>query len=96
MCEKFNKELAKEIENGVEICIWIAFTGDEGSRGVVILMAFGPNHAIELSADLGINLSGYVEMFQVDPDNFKEEDFNRLLSKEDLIEAGYVDAPVLH
>ena len=98
MCEKCDKLIEEEIERNIEAAVWISFADESGFKGAVIVKAFGPAHAYKLANDLGINPGGYPKMAVADPDSFKEEDFNKLLTKDYLLEAGYIEEKprVLH
>lgn len=86
-------------ENGSdEQCFWMSFCDTEkpeGSQflGVVIVTAMGVAHAIDKSHRLGINPGGEVKIIKLDDDDddILPEHFNRLLSKQELVDAGYID-----
>lgn len=93
---RFAQRLAEE-RDGVEQCLWMSFCDTDKPKGqqflgVVIMWSPGLAHAIDRSWKLGINPGGEVMSYVTDPSNIKAEHFNRLLSKQELVAAGYCDA----
>lgn len=92
----FAMRLAEEATNE-EGCWWISFC--DGSKpkgtqflGVVIVRAKGFAGAIKRAWDIGINPGGEAQGYETDPSGIAPEHMDRLLSKSDLIAAGYIDA----
>lgn len=86
--------LAKESEFS-EATIWMSFCDPgkpkgEQFLGVIITRAKGAAHAMIKVHELGINPGGEILSYhtdaEIDPSNF-----DKLLSKNDLIKAGYID-----
>jgi hypothetical protein len=91
MNENFNKKLREEKNRNQEICLWMSFSSRSGFKGVIITKALGFAHAIQKTHALGINPGGEVQPCPTDPNDYKPEDFDRLLTKEYLIEADYIN-----
>lgn len=92
----FAQALALEAHHP-EHWLWLSFADPEKPRGqqflgVVITQAKGLGHAIQKTHALGINPGGEIQAYQVDPANYNPAHFDKLLSFEDLIAAGYIDA----
>lgn len=88
--EKYSEEVGNEPS-----CIWMSFCDPDKPKGqqflgVVIVKTKGFIHAKELAWDLGINPGGEILFSKIDGSDIKPEHFNKLLSHEDLIEAGYI------
>jgi hypothetical protein len=60
--------------------------------GVVITHAKGIASAIDKTWSLGINPGGEVMSYETDPSDIASEHFDKLLSKHELVKAGYCDA----
>ncbi len=77
-----------------EKCLWLSFCDIDkpsGSQfvGVIITFAKGTAHAIKKTHELGINLGGEILCYETN--GIDEKYLDRLLTKEDLIQAGYID-----
>lgn len=85
-------------ERGAEDqCFWMSFcdTGKpQGQQflGVIIMFAPGIAHAIDRTWKLGINPGGEVMSYVTEPHDIKPEHFDRLMSFQELVDAGYCDA----
>jgi len=93
---KFEERLKEEAANP-EACLWMSFcdpTKPSGEQfiGVVVTYAKGMIHAIDKLNRLDINPGGDVAMYETNPLDINAEDFDKLLTKEYLIESGYIDA----
>jgi len=90
----FEQALVSE-SNSQERCLWMSFCDTEKPKGqqfigVVITHAKGIAHAIDKTHKLGINPGGEVFSYETDATDIDLAHFDILLSKEDLITAGYV------
>lgn len=79
------------------MCLWMSFcdtskpTGEQ-FLGVIITRAKGIASAIDKTWSLGINPGGQVMSHETDPQGIAAEHFDKLLSKNELVKAGYCDA----
>lgn len=80
----------EEAERNETVCLWMSFSDDDGFRGVVITETLGLSHAVEKTHMLGINPGGQIRALEVEPSLVDRSDFNRLLTKTELIAAGYI------
>ena len=92
----FAARLAEEKGND-ESCWWMSYCDGslpKGSQflGVTIIKAKGMAHAVQRAWDMGINPGGEIQAYETDPAAIAPDHFNRLLSKDDLITAGYIDS----
>lgn len=92
----FQKRINEE-KDSEDQCYWLSFcdtekTAGQQFNGVVITWAKGVAHAIEKSWSLGINPGGQVMSYVTDPFDIDKNHFDRLLSKQKLIDYGYIDA----
>ena len=87
----FNEKLKEELERNEEVCLWMSFSDNDGFKGVIVTKAFGLSHAIQKTHEMGINPSGEIMSDVIEADTVNPEDFDRLLSKVELIEAGYIN-----
>lgn len=94
--EKFEMLVAFEIAQNAEDCMWLSLSSTAGFQGVVILMTYGPAHAITLLKELDIVPLGEVQCSRAKASEYGESDFNRLLDLDELIELGYVEKRVIH
>lgn len=79
-----------------ERCLWMSFCDPykpEGQQflGVIVTYASGLLHAHMKINALGINPGGEIRCVETDPKMIKPEHFDKLLSKQDMIDAGYID-----
>ena len=95
---KFMANVKLEIARGIEGCMWLSVSNPTGFKGAFIVMAYGPNHAIAKTFELGFEpeMGDEVQAVLANPDNYSEEDFDRLISKPELIELGYIEVPTIH
>lgn len=94
--KRFTARLAEEA-GANEVCLWMSFCDTRKPKGeqflgVVITRAKGIASAIEKTWALGINPGGEVMSYETDPSDIAAECFDRLLSKHELVKAGYCDA----
>ncbi len=99
--ERMNKLAeARCIENaeGKKRCLWLSFCDPclpKGSQflGVIVTKSFGFATAIDELHGLGINPGGEVKCIELqgqDEEDISTEDYDRLMSREYLSEAGYI------
>lgn len=93
--KKFN-EIYKSEEGDSEKCLWMSFCDPErpkGSQfiGVIIMREKGIAHAINRTWAMGINPGGEVMSYETDDSDILPEHFNKLLTKDELVKAGYCD-----
>lgn len=84
-------ELQEEVQRNQEVCLWMSFSDSSGFLGVVVTNALGIIHATNKTHEMSINPGGKIKTVEIDPDNINPKHFDRLLSKTDLIEAGYIN-----
>ena len=96
--EKFIANVKIEIARGTEDCMWLSVSNPAGFKGAFIVMAYGPNHAISKTFNLGFEpeMDDEVQVTSANPDNYGEEDFDRLISKAELLELGYIEVQTIH
>lgn len=95
--DNLTRVLNKELEESIEKYLWMSFCdtdkpSGEQFLGVIITKTLGIGHAMQKTHELGINPGGQIASWEWE-DAFKvinPEDFDRLLSKEELEEAGYI------
>lgn len=92
----FDARLCEEADCD-DVCLWISFCDIEKPKGqqfigVVITMSKGIAHAIDKTHMLGINPGGEVMSYETDSADIAPEHFDKLLTKGDLVAAGYIDA----
>ena len=94
--KRFNDRLDEEVAHE-DVCMWMSFCDTEKPKGqqfigVVITRAKGMAHAIDKTHRLGINPGGEVMSYETNPDDIASEHFDKLLTKDDLVAAGYIAA----
>ena len=96
--EKFIANVNLEVQRGVEGCMWLSVSNPRGFKGVFIVMAYGPNHAIAKAFESGFEPEedDEVEAVLANPNKYAEEDFDRLIGKEELIKLDYIEVPTIH
>lgn len=96
--KRVNQFLIDEESDNKEKCLWMSFCDPNKPKrkqflGVIIIKTLGFTHAVIKTHRLGINPGGEIQLFELSEDaqkDIKSEDFNRLLSKTELEEAGYI------
>lgn len=88
--------LAKELEANQESTWWMSFCDTdkpEGQQflGVILVNELGPAHAVKKTHELGINPGGEIAFAQVEAGAINPEHLNRLLSRAQLLEFGYIE-----
>jgi hypothetical protein len=88
--------LAREEDNPITD-LWLSFVDrdkPEGEQflGVIVTKARGPAHAIVKLNEMGICPPGEVASMSVQGERIPPEHFNRLLTRDELIAAGYIPA----
>jgi hypothetical protein len=86
----------KEEPDSPERCLWMSFCDTDRPKGqqflgVVITKAPGLAHAVDRLWALGINPGGQIMSYETDGADIQPEHFDRLLSKDELVAAGYCD-----
>jgi hypothetical protein len=94
---RFNRLMKEEAVAGKETCFWLSFCDLEKPQGqqhlgVIIMRTLGLAHAIDRAWKLGINPGGEVLSCTTDGDSIRPEHFDRLLTADELVAAGYCDA----
>lgn len=93
--ENLLRVINEELEDNLERCLWMSFCdtdkpSGEQFLGVIITKTLGIAHAVQKTHALGINPGGQILSYEIDPNEIKPEDFNKLLRREDLEKAGYI------
>jgi len=75
-----------------EKCFWLSFCDPskpdtDQFLGVVIMIATGIALALSRAYDLGINPGGEVNAYEIDRNGISAKHFNKLLSKQELVDA---------
>ncbi len=88
------KALEREVGSPPQ-CYWLSFADPDlpkGSQflGVVITNAVGVAHAMQKCWDLGCNPGGQVMAYPTDAAKIPKECFDRLLSKQELIDYDFI------
>jgi len=94
MTSILEENMKKEVAEGSEDLVWMSFVDSskpkgERSLGVIITKSFGMAHAIFKINELGINPGG--EVRGCTTNDIKDEHLDKLLSRDDLKEYGYID-----
>lgn len=88
--------LAKELEANQRGVWWMSFcdmSKPQGQQwlGVIVVEELGPMHAVNKTHELGINPGGDIAFARVQPGVVKPEHMDRLLSRAELREFGYIE-----
>jgi hypothetical protein len=94
--KRFNQMREREAL-GPDSCWWLSFADPDKPKGqqflgVAIVRAPGFVSAIELANSLGLNPGGAVQGTEIDPADIFPAHFRKLLSRKELVDAGYCDA----
>ena len=76
-------------------CLWMSFCDpsrqtDNRFLRVIITKTLGLAHAVDETHAMGINPCGEILSYEIDPSDVAPELFDRLLSKPDIRDAGYI------
>ena len=93
---KFAERLLEEKNNQDEVCLWMSFCNPGKPKGqqftgVIVTKTIGLAHAVKKLWALGINPGGEIFSYETDGSDIQPEHFDRLLTKDDLVAAGYID-----
>ncbi len=91
----FNEKLSQEINDNKQVCLWMSFCDTDKPKdsqflGVIITKALGLAHAVDKTHAMGINPGGEIKSCEIEANEIKPEHFDRLLSKQDLKDVGYL------
>jgi hypothetical protein len=94
--DQFAQKLNEEAGASQEVCLWMSFCDPEKPKGqqflgVVVMKTLGIAHAIDRAWKLGINPGGEVLGYEMDGSEINPDHFDKLLTQDDLVAAGYID-----